>query len=158
MVAAYNPFEILNLPMIRRITQHGNHFIVLQRFKWPGIKEGFGFMATPYKDEKSGKAHAAQLSGNEGKLLNLSSDIEKITSLINDPRYSLFLCTFREESWNKKMIKLYQRNMISYIKAHMPVTSNDAIVIQMDLKYGRLKATVTANGPEHEFDLYEMIR
>ena len=76
MVAAYNPFEILNLPMTRRITQHGNHFIVLQRFNWPGIKEGFGFMATPYKDEKSGKAHAAQLSGKEGKLLNLSSDIE----------------------------------------------------------------------------------
>ena len=158
MVAAYNPFEILNLPMIRRITQHGNHFIVLQRFNWPGIKEGFGFMATPYKDEKSGKAHATQLSDKEGKLLSFSADIEKITALINDPKYSLFLCTFREESWNKKMIRLYQRNMISYIKAHMPVTSNDAIVIQMDLKFGRLKATVTANGPEHEFDLYEMIR
>ncbi len=158
MLAAYNPFEILNLPMIRRITQHGNHFIVLQRFNWPGIKEGFGFMATPYKDEKSGKAHAAQLSGKEGKLLNLSADIEKITALINDPKYSLFLCTFREESWNKKMIKLYQRNMISYIKSHMPTASNDAIVIQMDLKFGRLKATVTANGPEHEFDLYEMIK
>ena len=158
MTAAYNPFEILNLPMIRRLTQHGNHFIVLQRFNWPGIKEGNGFMATPYKDEKSGKAHAAQLSGKEGKLLNISRDIEKVTTLINDPRYSLFLCTFREESWSRKIIKLYQRNIMDYIKGCMPVTANDEIIIHLNLKFGRLNATVTANGPEHEFDVYEMIK
>ncbi|KAA0992107.1 hypothetical protein [Dyadobacter aurulentus] len=158
MTAAYNPFEILNLPMIRRLTQHGNHFIVLQRFNWPGIREGNGFIATPYKDEKSGKAHAARLAEKEGKLLTISSDLEKITTLINDPRYSLFLCTFREKSWSKKIIKLYQRNMIAYIKSCMPVTSNDEIIIHLDLKFGRLKATVPANAPEHEFDVYEMIK
>lgn len=47
MTAAYNPFEILNIPMLKRIAQHGSHFIVLQRFDWPGIVPGRGFMGTP---------------------------------------------------------------------------------------------------------------
>lgn len=158
MIAAYNPFEILNLPMIRRLISHGNHLIVLQRFNWPGIAPGQSFMATPYSNEGSAKKHADQLAEKEGKILNLSSDIEKITALINNPKYYLFLCTFRDEKWDQKMLKLYQRNMISFLRAKMPISSNDAIDIHMHLKFGRLKATVTANGPEHEFDVYDMIK
>lgn len=158
MIAAYNPFEILNLPIIRRLISHGNHFIVLQRFNWPGIAEGHGFMATPYPNELLAKKHADQLAEKEGKTLNLSSDIEKIGSLIDNPKYNLFLCTFRDEKWDQKMLKLYQRNIISFLKTKMPISSNSSIDIHMYLKYGRLKATVTANGPEYEFDVYQMIK
>lgn len=37
--------------------------------------------------------------------------------------------------------------MISYIKSCMPITSNDAIIINLDLKVGRFEANVTVNGP-----------
>ncbi|CAG5006786.1 hypothetical protein DYBT9275_03896 [Dyadobacter sp. CECT 9275] len=143
MTAAYNPFEILNLPMIRYLIQHGRHFIVLQRFNWPGIKQGRGFMATPYADEKSAKQHQAQF--------------EKITALIDNPRYYFFLCTFREEKWSEKMLKIYQRNILSFLKAHMSYGSSYAVDIHLHVKYGSLKAIVTANDVEYEFDVYEMI-
>lgn len=158
MTAAYNPFEILNLPMVRRLVQHGNHYIVLQRFNWPGIKEGAGFLATPYQDEASAKKHQLQLAEKEGKTLNLSADITKITDLVSSPKYYLFLNTFREEKWSEKILKHYQRNIISFLRSRMSIHSNDSIDIHLHLTFGRLKATVTANGPEHEFDAFDMIK
>jgi hypothetical protein len=158
MTAAYNPFEILNIPMLKRITQHGNHFIVLQRFNWPGIEPGRGFMATPYADQAKAVQHVSHLSEKEGKVLNLSADATKITDLINAPKYYLFLNTFRDPNWDNRILKHYQRNIISYLKARMPIRQTDQIDINLSLQYGRLKAVVTANGPEHTFDAYEMIK
>ncbi|MGN7885410.1 hypothetical protein [Dyadobacter sp. 22481] len=158
MTAAYNPFEILNIPMLKRIAQHGSHFIVLQRFNWPGIAPGRGFMGTPYTDQFKAAQHVSHLSEKEGKVLNLSADAAKITDLINDPKYYLFLNTFRDPNWDNRILKHYQRNIISYLSARMPIRQTDQIDINLSLEYGRLKAVVTANGPEHTFDAYKMIK
>lgn len=77
MTAAYNLLEILNIPMLKRITQHGSHFILLQRFNWPGIEPGRGFMATPYSDQVKAAQHVSHLSEKEGKVLDLSADAAK---------------------------------------------------------------------------------
>nr|WP_295933001.1 hypothetical protein [uncultured Dyadobacter sp.] len=158
MTAAYNPFEILNVPMLKQIEQHGNHFIVLQRFNWPGIEPGRAFMGTPYAEQSKAAEHVAHLSEKEGKLLNLNADAVKITDLINDPKYNLFLSTFRDPNWDNRILKHYQRNIISYLKARIPFRQSNPIDINLSLEYGRLKAVVTANGPEHTFDAYEMIK
>lgn len=158
MTAAYNPFEILNLPLLRGIIQHGNRVIVLQRFNWPGIAEGHAFMGTPYVDEAKAKKHAAHLSEKEGKLLSMSADAEKITTLIDDPKYYLFLNTFRDPNWDAKILKHYQIKMISFLRSRMPVPQKDPIDIHLVLEYGRLKAMVNVNGTERTFDAFEMIK
>jgi len=139
MTAAYNPFEILNLPLLRGIIQHGNRVIVLQRFNWPGITEGHGFMGTPSTDEAKAKQDVAQSSEKEGKFLNLSADAEKITNLINDPKFYLFLNTFRDTNRDAKILKHYQRNIISFLHSRMTIRQKDPIDIHLVLEYGRLK-------------------
>jgi hypothetical protein len=96
MIAAYNPFEILNQPMIKTIVRQGNQFLVLQRFSWPGLQEGTAFIGTPYVNEIKAREHEKALVAHEGKLLNLTSDLEKLTQLINNPKYYLFLSRFRD--------------------------------------------------------------
>ena len=115
-------------------------------------------MGTPYTDQAKAAQHVSHLSEKEGNVLNLSADATKITDLINDPKYYLFLNTFRDPNWDNRILKHYQRNIISYLKARMPIRQSDAIDIHLSLQYGRLKAVVTANGPEHTFDAYEMIK
>ncbi|MGX5858274.1 hypothetical protein ACWKW6_31750 [Dyadobacter jiangsuensis] len=158
MLASYNPFEILNLPTLKTIGRLGNRYIVLQRFEWPGIKEGRGFIGTPYMDEATAKVHQANLSEKEGKTLNLILDVEKLSKLVVDPRYFLFLSTFRDQQWNARIATRYQNSITSFLKQRINIQSLEGVSIYFRLEFGRLKATVTAFGDEHEFDAHEMIK
>lgn len=99
-----------------------------------------------------------RLPWKEGKLLSLSADAEKITTLINDPKYYLFLNTFRDPNWDAKILKHYQIKMISFLRSRIPVPQKDPIDIHLVLEYGRLKAMVNVNGTEKTFDAFEMIK
>ncbi len=85
-------------------------------------------------------------------------DIDTITGLIEDLRYHLFLCTFREEKWEGKVLKLYQNNMVSFLKANLNISDNGGADINLYLNDGVLKANVVYNDSEYEYDLYEMIK
>jgi hypothetical protein len=158
IAATYNPFEILNLPLLRTLIREGNQHIVLQRFNWPGIRERFGFIGTPYVDESKAKKHQAQLSPREGKILNLNLDIEKLNNLVGNPQYYLFLNTFRDQQWNARILIRYQHKITTFLKSQMSVESKDSIDIHLRLEFGRLVATITGNGREAEFEVYEMIK
>jgi hypothetical protein len=157
MIAAYNPFEILNQPMIKTIVRQGDQFLVLQRFSWPGLQDGMAFIGTPYVNEIKAREHEKALAANEGKVLNLTSDLEKLTQLIDDPKYYLFLCTFRDPKWKSKILHQYQGNILSFLKAKMPIHSPDGVRVDLYLKFGRLTASIILNNPEFEFDAYDMI-
>lgn len=158
MTASYNPFEILNLPILRGLIQRGNRVIVLQRFRWPGIAEHRGFIGTPYRDEPAAKKHIAQLSDKEGKLLDLNADLEKIIKLMGDPKYHLFLSAFRDPKWQAGILKHYQQNIVSFLRAEMSMEGEDPLNIDLTLEYGRLKVSVILNEDERVFDAFEMIK
>ncbi|MCF0072470.1 hypothetical protein LZD49_18455 [Dyadobacter sp. CY261] len=158
MQASYNPFEILNLPTLKTISRLGNRYLVLQRFHWPGIKEGRGFIGTPYMNEAEAKAHQASLSEKEGKTLNLILDEKKLTDLVTDPQYFLFLSSFRDQQWNARIVMRYQHSITSFLNTQMNIRALDEVTIYFRLEFGRLKATVTAFGDEHEFDAHDMIK
>ncbi|WP_439559025.1 hypothetical protein [Dyadobacter sp.] len=158
MVASYNPYEILNLPLIRKQLQRGNCYLVLQRFNWPGIKQGQAFIGTIYDQHAKAKLHLSQLTVNEGKILHMETDLEKLIELINSPRYYLFLSEFSDKNWSENIRKHYHRSITVFLKVNLPDWSGSIADVQLYPKFGKLKAVVTYLDTEYEFDAYQMMR
>jgi len=157
MTAAYNPFELLSLPLVRRLVQQGNRYIVLQRFSWPGVRRRCGFIGTPYITERNARQHQAQLSEKEGKTLSLTTDMGTMTSLLEDLRYHVFLSTFRDEKWERKLLKLYGDNVLTFLKTNLKINELDGVDIHLHLSNGKLKASVTLGEAEYEYDVCVMV-
>ncbi|MFC3197690.1 hypothetical protein ACFOET_08705 [Parapedobacter deserti] len=46
----YNPFVPFTDAVLRQALQEGAYLFVIQRFNWPLVEKGKGFMVTVYKD------------------------------------------------------------------------------------------------------------
>ncbi|GLU52586.1 ribosomal protein S21/MRP21 [Dyadobacter frigoris] len=91
-------------------------------------------------------------------MIDLQVGIQRITPLIDDPKYFLFLNTFRDAHWASKVLKHYQKNIVLYLKANTTIRIKDGIDIELAFQNGRLKAIVQSNGPLKEFDAYDLIK
>ena len=158
MSTSYNPFELLTLPLLKDLLRRHKYFIVVQRFNWPGIMTGKGFMVTPYEEQKSAKAHADKLDIKEGRMIDLQIEMQKITQLIDGPQYFLFLNTFRDAHWASKVLKHYQNNIVLFLNANTTIRIKDGIDIELAFHDGRLKAIIQSKGPLKEFDAYDLIK
>ena len=159
MYVPYNPFEPVDLPLLLEMQRMHKHLLVIQRFSWPGVASGKGFMVTPYNNEQEelAKQHAEKLVPTEGRLVDLKKESEKVISLINDPSYLLFVNNFSDGSWAEQMLKYYGKNIMSFVAANTNFRRK-GIDIELAFEYGRLKAIIKSNGPKKEFDAYDLIR
>lgn len=158
MSVPYNPFEPLDLFLLKEMQRARKQFLVVQRFGWPGVPDKKGFMVTPYEQQIPAMQHVEMLDPKEGKLIDLLSEADKITALINHPQYLLFINNFRDELWASRILKHYQKNIISYLITHTTIPVKNGISIELTFKFGRLKAIIDSKGPRKEFDAYDLVK
>lgn len=142
----YNPFTPFTETVFRESLREGVYIYVIQRFSWPLVEKGWGFMVSPYRDTDEAFAHAAQLGENEGKLLDVRSEaglasVERL--VLKGSGYRLFLNKFKESDWKNRMMKLYRDKIIAYLRFRTPFRARDTIDITFWLEHGRVKATIT---------------
>jgi len=158
MSIPYNPFELFNLPILKDLLRRNKYFLVVQRLNWPGVPAYKGFMVTPYEEKKTAKQHAEKLLPKEGRLIDLHVELEKITGLIDDPKYLVFFYTFRDPDWASRVLKHYQKNIALFFKESTTITIIDRTDIELAFQDGKLKAIIESNGPVTEFDAYDLIK
>ena len=156
MDVPYNPFEPVDLPLLLEMQREQKYFLVIQRFSWPGVAPGKGFMVTPYEQEEPAKQHAAELAPKEGRFVDLQKESEKVMSLVNDPDYSLFVNNFSDDRWADRMLKHYRKNILSFVSANTDFLRK-GVDIKLTFKYGRLKAIINSTGLKKEFDAYDVL-
>ncbi len=140
----YNPFEPVTLSLFDELVESGYDYFVLQRFNWPGVKEKTGFLLTPYDDRKNAEEHVFYLNSNEGKSLQFPEDVEKIDSLLSvGSGYRIFLNRIKDENWETRMKKFYEKNIINYLRTKTQFKRTDHIDIYFSLEYGRVMAEIT---------------
>lgn len=157
MSIPYNPFELLTLILLKSFQRNKQHLLIIQRFNWPGIVAGKGFMVTPYASEKSAVQHQATLDAKEGRLVNLYLEMDTVIALLNSSKYLLFVSSFREMRWNTRVLNHYQKNISSFLRAKNFTNATDQPDIELMLEYGKLKAAVRSAGTKQIFDVYELI-
>lgn len=155
----YNPFVPFTEDILRSLKQDGMHFIVLQRFEWPRLNRATTFLVTPYAHIELAKEHEHNLKEKEGKLLDISKDVDKVFALLKkETGYHLFLDRFKETNWNKRMLKVYERNIVNYLRSRSTFTRHDSIDINFTLKFGRLIAEVRATDKSLDVPAFELIK
>ncbi|GEM63935.1 hypothetical protein SF1_19170 [Sphingobacterium faecium NBRC 15299] len=155
----YNPFVRFTEEILSSLQQEGKHFLVLQRFEWPRLSRSTTFLVTPYVDIERAKDHEQNLKEKEGKLLDISKDVDKLLGLIKKGTgYHLFLDRFKETNWNKRMLKEYERNIVNYLRSKTAFTRQDSIDINFTLKFGRLIAEVRAKDKSLDVTAFELIK
>ena len=155
----YNPFEQVTKSSFRELVESGYADFVLQRFEWPDVKEKTGFLLTPYDDKENADQHAHQLGAKEGRALQLPQDADKIESLLETGSgYRIFLNRFKEESWDKRMLKLYEKNIVNYLRTKTRFQRKNPIDILFSLAYGRVVATITDGQTKKKVFAIEILR
>jgi hypothetical protein len=157
MSVPYNPFELFDLPTLKDMLRKGRNFLVIQRFSWPGIPAGKGFMVSAYQDEKTARQHAEKLDGKEGRLVNVPVEYDTVTLLINHPQYLLFISAFREPDWQARLLGHYQKNIEMFMLASMEDLVSKETGIELHFQYGTLKAVIRTRNRETEVDVIDLI-
>lgn len=155
----YNPFVQFTEDLLHTFEKESKRYLVLQRFSWPGLKRSTTFLITPYRDMKSARIHEQDLEHNEGKLLDIFKEREKISALLKPGNaYRLYLDKFKETNWNKRMLKEYQRNIVNYLRGRTRFTREDTIDINFVLNNGRLIAEIRAADKYLDVPAYDLIK
>ncbi|WP_313491927.1 MULTISPECIES: hypothetical protein [Sphingobacterium] len=155
----YNPFVTFTEEILHALIKEGRNFLILQRFSWPGLSRANTFLITPYTDRESAIIHEHNLEHNEGKLLDISKESEKVIALLKAGNaYRLFLDKFKETNWNKRMLKEYQRNIVNYLRGRTRFTREDTIDINFVLNNGRLIAEIRAEDKSLDVPAYDLIK
>jgi hypothetical protein len=132
---------------------------VLQRFEWPDVKEKAGFLLTPYDDKQAADQHAHQLGAKEGRALQLPQDADKIESLLaTGSGYRIFLNRIKEENWDKRMLKLYEKNIVNYLRTKTRFQRKNPIDILFSLEYGRVVAIITDGQTQKKVFAIDILR
>lgn len=155
----YNPFLPFTKFVLKELFQQGYRWFVIQRFSWKLIPDNKGFMVTAYKEEDEVKYHVAELAAKEGKALHLPDDLLKLEALLETGSgYRLFSNKLKEEHWNKRMLKVYEKSIINFLRAKTSFTRKDTIDILFTLEFGRVIATVSNGDKEYKFNAIELIQ
>lgn len=158
MSVPYNPLELLNLPLLKDLLRKNTCFLVVQRFHWPGIADKRGFIATPYQQERPAKEHAQKLASTEGRLINLQFESDKILELIESPKYLLFSNTCRDPEWQEKVLKHYQKNILSNLNQNDTTKALKDFGIELSFKFGKLTAIIQSKESIQDFLLFNLIK
>lgn len=158
MTASYNPFLVLDMPTLKDVMYSGKYFIVLQRFNWPGLPQGQAFIATPYNDPRAAQKHAAKLTAQEGRMLDVRTERDKFARLFNDPRYVVFVSKFKEGDWQGKVIKHYQKNIHSFLTAKTGIAPDEKTSIELTFDEGHLMAHIISNGEQYQWEACELFK
>ena len=157
MSVPYNPFELLTLMLLKNYQRSKQHLLVIQRFNWPGVPAGRGFMITPYMSENMARQHSAALDSKEGRLVNLYLEMDTVIGLLNSSKYLLFVNSFREMRWSARVLSHYQKNILSDLTDNGFTGARDKIEIELTQELGKLKAVIRFDESKQTFDTYEMI-
>ncbi|APU97066.1 hypothetical protein BV902_12505 [Sphingobacterium sp. B29] len=85
-----------------------------------------------------------RLGAKEGRALQLPQDADKIESLLETGSgYRIFLNLIKEENWDKRMLKLYVKNIVNYLRTKTKFQRKNPIDILFSLEYGWVVATIT---------------
>lgn len=155
----YNPFEPVTKALFNELVESGFENFVLQRFNWPGVKEKSGFLLTPYDEKNQAEEHAFHLDSKEGKSLQIPEDNEKIDSLLSvGSGYRIFLNRIKDENWESRMKKLYEKNIINYLRTKTRFKRTDHIDIYFSLENGRVVAEITNGETQKKVFAIELLR
>ncbi len=84
-----------------------------------------------------------RLGAKEGRALQLPQDADKIERLLTTASgYRIFHNPIKEENWDKRMLKLYEKNIVHYLRTKTKFQRKNPIYI-LFLAYGRVVATIT---------------
>ncbi|WP_343570957.1 hypothetical protein [Sphingobacterium sp.] len=140
----YNPFEQVTKSSFSELVESGYDNFVLQRFEWPSVKEKTGFLLTPYDDKVAADSHALHLDPKEGKAIHLPLDAEKIDRMLEQGSgFRIFLNQIKEENWDKRMLKMYEKNIVNFLRTKTRFQRKNPIDILFSLEYGRVIALIT---------------
>lgn len=155
----YNPFIPFTKAILKAQVREGNRWFVIQRFPWPLVAAGKGFMVTAYQKEEDALWHASQLAEKEGKALHLPDDLPKLEALLQTgSEYRLYVDKIKEENWNKRMLKVYEKPIINFLRARTLFNRKDTIDILFTLELGRVKAKITNGTTEIVTDAIDLIK
>lgn len=155
----YIPFEQITLKLYQDLFARGYNDFVLQKFEWPGVNHGKGFLLSAYENKDHALVHALKLDIKEGKVLHILDDFEKIEKLLKvNSGYRIFLNKIKNIDWEKRMLKHYNLNIINYLRSNTKFKRTDKIDILFTLEYGRVKAVIESNGTRKEVNAYDLIK
>lgn len=154
----YIPFEQVTVALYGELQERGYTIFVLQRFVWPSVGQGKGFMLSAYADRGEAEAHAAALDPKEGKLLTAADDDDKIQALLQvNSGYRLFLNKLKDTDWNKRMLKWYQSNIVQYLRSKTRFKRTDPIDILFTIEDGRVWATISSGDSSKKVAAIDLI-
>ncbi|WP_164112022.1 MULTISPECIES: hypothetical protein [Sphingobacterium] len=155
----YIPFEQVTVKLFHELVARGYKHYVLQRFSWPSVAKGTGFLLSAYENLEDADRHAAQLDAKEGKALHLPDGAVKIADLLEvNSGYRLFLNKFKDENWNTRMLKWYEKNIINYLRIKTRFRSKDPIDILFTLESGRVWATISSGDKKLKVPAIDLIQ
>ena len=155
----YIPFEQVTLNLYHDLINRGYKIFVIQKFNWPSILPGKGYLLSAYGNLELAEEHVAELEYKEGKLLQLPEDFEKIELLLEvNSGYRIFLNKIKDADWKKRMLKYYKVNIVNYLRFNTSFKRSDPIEIFFTLNYGRVKAVIESNGTKKEVNAFELIK
>ena len=118
-----------------------------------------GFLLTPYDDKEATDQHAHQLEAKEVRALQLPQDADKIERLLTTGSgYRIFLNRIKEENWDKRMLKLYEKNIVNYLRTKTRFQRKNPIDILFSLAYGRVVATISDGQTKKKVFAIEILR
>ncbi|WP_400263272.1 hypothetical protein ACFX5U_09540 [Sphingobacterium sp. SG20118] len=157
-VMLYNPFEQLTRSNFQDLLEQGYRDFVLQRFEWPDLNKGSGFMLLPYWTAEEAHAHAAELGPKEGKAIRIPADARSIQQMLEvNSGYRIFINLFREEKWNKRMLRMYEGKIINYLRSNTTFKRKNPIDILFTLEHGRVWAVITDGNTQKKVRAIELI-
>ncbi|NGM72846.1 hypothetical protein [Sphingobacterium sp. SGL-16] len=155
----YVPFEQLTHKLFNDLITRGYKDYVLQKFDWPGVNHGKGFLLSAYENKERANQHAVELDVKEGKALHLPEDFEKIEKLLEvNSGYRIFLNKIRDLDWEKRMLKYYKVNIVNYLRFNTRFKRKDPVDILFTLEHGRVKAVIESAGLRKEVKAYDLIK
>jgi len=155
----YIPFEQLTSNLFHDLIARGYKDFVLQKFEWPSVKNGKGFLLSAYENKENADEHAFELDIKEGKALHIPQDFEKIEKLLEvNSGYRIFLNKIRDADWEKRMLKYYRVNIVNYLRFNTQFKRKDPVDILFTLEHGRVKAVIDSVGIRKEVNAFELIK
>lgn len=155
----YIPFEQITLKFYQDIFARGYSDFVLQKFEWPGVNQGKGFLISAYENKNHALVHALELNEKEGKALHIPDDFEKIEKLLKaNSGYRIFLNKIKNLDWEKRMLKHYNSKIVNYLRCNTRFKRTDKIDILFTLEYGRIKAIIESAGVRKKVNAYDLIK
>ncbi|WP_343670741.1 hypothetical protein [Chitinophaga sp.] len=163
LIQPYNPFEPLTVERIQQLLLMGQPILVVQRFQWPGIINGAGFMATRYSYPEDTVDHLAHLLPNEGKLVDLLQPLQrnKLLALLGPhSTYHVYIDTLKDKHWAKQMQQVYAEDVRKYIRSQtrLKPDRDRGVDINFHLRYGRVMAIINTGTQQLDVPFYDIIK